>query len=309
MRTGYQGCIRATRKKLRELKPDIVHGQGTERDCAISAVFSGFPNVVTIHGKMTEIARLSNARMGSFYWCAARLENFALPRTGGIVCISRYVQDLVKQYGVSTWLIPNALRQLFFDYPRTFREIKRPVLLNVGVVGQIKRQRQILQVLQALRGEGLEFETVFVGTAHGSYAEQFQTELAAAEAAHGAFSHIPWLDAEGMCRLFDGSSAMIHFSCVESFGLIFGEALARHLYLFASDVGSVRDISAGVPGVEIFQLDDWTGMKDAVRRWLGTEPLKAPKAMTSPEELVKRYHPGSVARQHLQVYREVLDRT
>src|SRR5258708_4841465 len=30
IRTGYQGCIRATRKKLRQLRPEIVHGQGTE---------------------------------------------------------------------------------------------------------------------------------------------------------------------------------------------------------------------------------------------------------------------------------------
>ena len=29
MRTGYQGCIRAVRKKLTDLQPDIVHGQGT----------------------------------------------------------------------------------------------------------------------------------------------------------------------------------------------------------------------------------------------------------------------------------------
>src|ERR1044072_7008483 len=48
MRTGYQGCIRATRKKIRALQPAIVHGQGTERDCAISATFTGFPNVLTI---------------------------------------------------------------------------------------------------------------------------------------------------------------------------------------------------------------------------------------------------------------------
>src|SRR5437879_2454716 len=34
LRTGYQGCIRAVRKKLREIQPDIVHAQGTERDCA-----------------------------------------------------------------------------------------------------------------------------------------------------------------------------------------------------------------------------------------------------------------------------------
>src|SRR4030081_1732725 len=49
LRTGYQGCIRAVRKRLKDIQPDIVHGQGTERDCAISAIFSGFPNVITIH--------------------------------------------------------------------------------------------------------------------------------------------------------------------------------------------------------------------------------------------------------------------
>src|SRR4051812_21202253 len=37
LRTGYQGCIRAIRRKLREIKPDIVHGQGTERECALAA--------------------------------------------------------------------------------------------------------------------------------------------------------------------------------------------------------------------------------------------------------------------------------
>src|SRR5580658_8619357 len=81
MRTFYQGCIRATRRKLKELKPDIVHGQGTERDCAISAVLSGFPNIITVHGNMNAIAGLHHSRIGSFQWLAARLENFTLPRT------------------------------------------------------------------------------------------------------------------------------------------------------------------------------------------------------------------------------------
>src|SRR2546428_6244088 len=35
LRTGYQGCIRAIRQKLRQIQPDIVHGQGTERECAL----------------------------------------------------------------------------------------------------------------------------------------------------------------------------------------------------------------------------------------------------------------------------------
>jgi hypothetical protein len=78
LRTLYQGCIRATRKKIREINPDLVHGHGTERNCAISAALSGYPNLVTVHGNMAQIARMNHARIGSFQWLAARLENFTL---------------------------------------------------------------------------------------------------------------------------------------------------------------------------------------------------------------------------------------
>src|SRR5690348_1674217 len=33
-KTLYLGCSRAVRRKLQEIQPDLVHGQGTERDCA-----------------------------------------------------------------------------------------------------------------------------------------------------------------------------------------------------------------------------------------------------------------------------------
>jgi glycosyltransferase involved in cell wall biosynthesis len=117
MRTLYQGCIRATRKKLREIRPDIVHGQGTERDCAMRAVLSGFPNVLTIHGNMAELARLFRARIGSFHWLAARLENFALARTAGVFCNSAYTENLVRPRARETWRVPNALRREFFETP------------------------------------------------------------------------------------------------------------------------------------------------------------------------------------------------
>src|SRR5204863_2186811 len=92
MRTLYFGCIQATRRKLQELQPDIVHGQGTELDCGISAVFSGLPNVLTIHGNMRLIARVNKVRPFSFNWLAARLEGITVPRSHGVVCITHYTQ-------------------------------------------------------------------------------------------------------------------------------------------------------------------------------------------------------------------------
>ncbi len=141
MRTGYQGCIRAVRKKLKEIRPDIVHGQGTERDCAISAVFSGFPNIVTVHGNMVALAQLHRPRLGTYGWWAARLEKFTLRRTLGIICISDYVKNLVSHYKVPTWIVPNAIQKMFFDFPKiTPPSQERPLFVNVGVISERKRQ-------------------------------------------------------------------------------------------------------------------------------------------------------------------------
>ena len=43
MRTLFQDYIRAIRKKLKEIQPAIVHGQGTEGRNSLAAVFSQYP--------------------------------------------------------------------------------------------------------------------------------------------------------------------------------------------------------------------------------------------------------------------------
>ena len=264
MRTAYQGCIRSMRSLLRTLQPDLVHGQGTERDCAICAVLSGFRSVITIHGNMNALAQLHQARIGSFLWLAARLENFTLRRTRGIICISEYVKNHVGKYGIPTWIIPNAIQKMFFDFPKERTSApERPLLINVGVVSERKRQRQLLTVLESLRDKGLDFDAFFMGRSSKSspYATKFGEMLAAAQKKHGGFEHIQGLDDLSFCRLLDRASAMIHFSREESFGLTFAEAIARGLYLFASDVGAIRDIAASVQRARIFGSDDWIGIR------------------------------------------------
>lgn len=308
MRTGYQGCIRAVRRKLKEIKPDLVHGQGTERDCAISAVFSGFPNVVTIHGNMNAIASLHRAPIGSFYWLAARLEDFTLPRTRGIICISDYVKNLVERYHVPTWIVPNAFQSMFFDFPKAKSAAGRPLLINVGVVSERKRQQELLGLLESLRAEGLSFDTKFVGRCdeRGAYCQGFKERLNKANGQYGGFEHIVSLDDASFCELFDRASAMVHFSKEESFGLTIGEAIARGLYLFASDVGAVRDIAQGVTGVEIIDPNGWDQLKSSIRQWLIAEEKKPWGHQPPPPVFVQRYHPAAVARRHMGIYEEVL---
>jgi len=309
LRTGYQGCIRATRRLLRQLQPDLVHGQGTERDCAISAVLSGFPNVITIHGNMNALEKLHGTRIGSYLWLAARLENFTLRRTRGIICISDYVKKLVGKYNVPTWVVPNAIQRMFFDSPHgKTAPPERPLLINVGVISERKRQQQLLIILESLRHKGLDFDALFVGRSSKSspYAKRFDEMLAVAQKKRGGFEHIQWLDDASFCRLFDRASAMIHFSSEESFGMTFAEAIARGLYLFASDVGGSREIAAGVERAQIFRADDWIGLERGVREWLASGRWKQQRPGDAPEAFTKKYHPVSVAQHHAEIYHELL---
>src|SRR5262245_23414015 len=146
MRTFYRGCIRAVRKKVIELQPDLVHGQGTERDCALSAAFSGSPNVVTIHGNMKAMTTFNRAHIGSFHWLAARLETLALRKTAGVFCNSAYTEGLVSSRTKRVWRVPNAVRPAFFTSPPEPERGARPIILNVGVLSSRKRQTEILEV-------------------------------------------------------------------------------------------------------------------------------------------------------------------
>jgi len=306
LRTGYQGCIRAVRRKLKEIQPDIVHGQGTERDCAISAVFSGFPNVVTIHGNMAELARLFKAPIGSFHWLTARLENFTLRRTAGVFCNSGYTEALVRPRARRVWRVPNTLRRTFFDPTLKAAAISRCcVLLNVGVITPRKRQLELLEVVQTLHRRGLKFEFHFIGRLNPAeaYAAAFLERLKSLEAA-GCARHLGERSTEELIRHFDAAAGLVHFPSEEAFGLVVAEALARDLKFFGARLGGIVDIAEGVPGAELFAENDWAGLTDAIACWIGQGHPRADNAAAA---MHQRYHPEVVAQRHLNIYREILN--
>jgi glycosyltransferase involved in cell wall biosynthesis len=304
LRTLYQGCIRATRRKLNEIRPDIVHGQGTERNCAMSAALCGFPNVLTIHGNMAELARLFHARFGSYGWLAARLEDFTLRRTAGVFCNSAYTENLVRPRAKKTWRVPNALRREFFDTPQTAPANAHCILLNVGAITERKRQLELLDVAENLRRQNLKFEFHFIGRLNPSetYAAAFLKKLKPLETA-GCARHLDELSTAELIRHFDSANGLVHFPSEEAFGLVVAEALARDLKFFGARLGGITDIAENVPDTELFKENDWDNLSAALARWICQNH---PRANGAAALMWERYHPEAVARRHLEIYKEVL---
>src|SRR5258708_8408495 len=165
LRGGYLGCILAVRQQLRALQPDVVHAQGTERDCGMSAIFSGLPNVLTLHGNHGSLAKLNRAKPLSFAWLTARLESFVVPRTDGVICITTFTRRMVENLARKTWLVPNAVDASFFEVQRS--PSPQALVLCVGLVCPHKNQNRLIRALD-LVAQRHSFSLVFLCIAERS---------------------------------------------------------------------------------------------------------------------------------------------
>jgi len=304
LRSLYQGCIRATRKKLKEIQPDIVHGQGTERDCSISAVYSGFPNVLTIHGNMRQVAKALGARPFSFFWLTARLESRAIRRTDGIICLTRYTREQVQSLAGKTWLVPNAVDKACFEVERHVE--KEPTLLCVADIISYKNQNQLIRSLDPLVSKH-KFHLVFLGRVnqaapYGLYGAEFLSLVKAR----------PWCRHEGMAdrqqlRQWLGRAGGLVLPTLEdNCPMVVLEAMAAGVPVVASRVGGIPDlVENGKTGL-LFDPRNGDDMSAAIAKLLAEPELGRTLAAEAKRQAQERFHPLVVARRHLEIYRETM---
>jgi len=305
IRTGFQGCIRASRAIIREIRPAIVHGQGTENDCSISAVFSGFPNILTIHGNMRLIAKVNHARPFSYPWLVARLERFTIPRSQGVVCITRYTRDAVADLAQRTWVLPNAVDQSFFEINAAPPPDAPPRILCVGHICFRKNQNAFIRSLDAL-AKKLRFELVFLGVANAgdAYADEFRQLVAGR-----SWCRYPGVaDRQKLKTYFQEATLLALPSLEDNCPMVVLEAMAAKVPVVAANVGGVPDlVEDGRTGLFCDPLDP-ASMAGSIEKALAN--LAGARNMAEQARLsaLQRFHPRVIAARHLEIYREVLNK-
>ena len=301
LRTGYQGCVRAVRRRLAQIRPDIVHGQGTERDCAISAVFSGYPNVVTVHGNMRLIAQVNRARPFTYDWCMAKVETFTLPRSNGVICITDYTRKAVTPLARATWVLPNAVDSSFFNIDRM--PPPSPLILCVGNVTLRKNQNFFIRALDDLKSR-TDLSVVFLGkaVAPDSYVQEFFELLAQRE----------WCRFEGYAsreQLKDylaRASMLVLPSLEDNCPMVVLEGMATATPVVAARVGGVPELIADHVTGLFCEPQDAQSIRDSVALYMDDPELAASISRAAKKDALARFFPERIAARHLEIYREVL---
>jgi glycosyltransferase involved in cell wall biosynthesis len=303
MRGAYLGCISAVREKLKAIQPQIVHGQGTERHCALAATWSGFTNLITIHGNMREISRLLQSHPFSYLWLAAKLERITIPRAGGVICITNYTRRAVARLAKRTWVLPNAVDPRFFDIDADPNRNEVPIILCVGDIGVRKNQNRFIQSLDSIAAR-LKFRVVFLGRLDDTqvYGREFLELLQSR----------PWcryegfIDREKLKLLFQGASVLALPSLEDNCPMVVLEAMAAGLPVLASNVGGVPDlIQSGKTGLLCDPSDPLT-ISGGVKRLLENPEFCKTVAIEGRRHARADFHPSVIANRHIQIYEEVL---
>ncbi|MDE0836997.1 MAG: glycosyltransferase family 4 protein [Akkermansiaceae bacterium] len=305
LRSLHWGCIKAAKEMLAEIQPDIVHAQGTERWCAVAGLqFSG-PKVLTIHGNLGDLNKGFTMRPRLYWGIQTLMHHFAVPRYDGVACVSNHVVDGIRNIAKKTWLIPNAIRPIFFKTPRTAaRRSDRIVFLNIGVFAPWKRQDKILELAKQVWTKDKRAVFRFIGfLGPNEFGRKCMPLIEEGERL--GFVELTGLKSPSeIIEELDAAHAMVHCPTEETFGLVVAEALSRDLKFFGSAIGGVKDITAGVPGCVLKSRDDWAGLESAILTWLSEN---APMPSGSGEIIATRYAPEVAAHNHLAMYHELLE--
>jgi glycosyltransferase involved in cell wall biosynthesis len=302
-RSLFLGCAWSVRRLLKRLQPDIVHGQGTERDCAMDAVLSGFPNVLTLHGNMRVHAKRPEQKGSSYYKMAAALESFCLKRTEGVVAISSYTQELVAGLARKSWLLPNAVDKRFFEVRAQSPQVPR--ILFVGSLDARKNPLGLLRACEGMLRRG-ECTLALTGQFHpdGHYGKEVM-ELA------GSLPGVSipgFLDRNSLAAEFAKSSLLVLPTFEDNCPMVVLEAMAAGLPVAASRVGGIPDLVEHERDGLLFDPHAPADVRSCIERLIRDPALRAGFATRGRAKALEKFHPQKIAERHVEIYREVLGR-
>lgn len=145
-------------KVLSEIKPEIVHGWGTEEVYSFAAVLSGYPNIISMQGILSHYVLKSLMPLHS-YWLAA-LEIFVLWKTDHITVESEWGRRILEERNPFAKIntIEYGVSNIFFN-TKWKPEKRKPIFIFVGTP---IRRKGIQDLISAFKDKSLQKSELWV---------------------------------------------------------------------------------------------------------------------------------------------------
>ena len=300
---GFLGRRKSLLRALSGSPPDLVHGQGSERESALVAVSSCAPGVLTLHGLMGEVAEMSGNRTQWHYRVAGWIEKCAVKKARGTIAISPYALRIILGMTHQCRLIPNAVREIFYELPARAQASGKPRILFVGNLTPVKRPEWFVRAVQLLWEEGLDFEArmLVMGDPQHPYYQGILRQ------AHGPVRGQEIEIKPNVSKVWEEmADADILFapSTWESMGIAVCEAMAAGLCVVASRIEANIPLLGQGCGL-MFPTGSFAEAYHVLRASIVDGDFRR-ATVERAKKRVLAYHPAKIAEQTVDYYRDIL---
>jgi glycosyltransferase involved in cell wall biosynthesis len=264
-------------------------------------VLSGFPNLLTVHGNIRAIAKVTGARPFSYDWLTARLEKWTLPRTDGVICITRYTQAEVQDLVRRTWIVPNAVDSSLFEVKNV--PASPPQILHIAHIHKRKNQIALIHALDPLVKE-LPFTLRFYGMAMA--ADPYAQECLRLIRQRSWCEYHPFSDRPTIKAALATASLLVLPSLEENCPMTVLEAMAAGVPVVAAKVGGVPELFEDAVTGLFCDPNDPVSIRTAVQTVLSKPAFARDIAVRARHWANDKFHPDRIVQHHVEIYREML---
>lgn len=303
---GYTGWIAS--RLIRTIKPDIVHGVGTEHIWPQVAVRSNYPSVVTIHGVMNEIVKRTYTPVYSRLRYFAFLEKQVINRTRNFIAINPYIQRMIDHNtSARIYTVENPVSKRYFDVIASPSRSK--TILFVGHTGIGKGLGTLVEAFAQLKRQGFtaDWKIHVVGPVYkGKYYDGI-CQIIKAENLQSDISFKGFLLPSEITEEYRKSAFLVLPSKQESAPMCIAEAMACGIPVVATRVGGVPYmVSDGWTG-SLCSMDNSEILKLRMLDLMQHPAIRDRYGKQAKLDAERRWKPEKIASQTLQVYQNILD--
>ncbi|GAT31760.1 glycosyltransferase [Terrimicrobium sacchariphilum] len=298
LRSAYLGCSLKVRRALKALEPDIIHAQGTERWCAVAGAFPArAPRVLTIHGNIRLINKITPLMPRSYWRVQELLERICISRFDAVTCLSHYTKRHLSARSGELPVIPNAVESRFFSInPAPTSPLR---ILFIANIQERKNQVAWINAIKPLFAR-FPFEVHFFGVApqDDAYVQSFHECLHS----HSNLIYRGAATRDTIESELTKAAIVVLPSLEENCPMAVLEASAAGIPVITSDCSGSKELIQDRENGLLCNPKDAGSMRQALSTLLEDPQLRAKLARNSRHHAEKTHAPRIVAKQHLDLY-------
>jgi glycosyltransferase involved in cell wall biosynthesis len=294
-----------TIRKIKELKPDIVHAHMSSN--GYYALKSGFPSLITVHGIAFEEydPKIQPGLLGMIRrQVILPMERYVFEHAKVLTVVSPYVKTKIEPFCKGEiHVIPNGIRNEFFGIKNN--EIENRLLF----VGGIEPRKGLLNVLKAVEIVKKEIPDVELHIVGGVRKQGYYNSLIDYVNQNKLNENIIFkgeLNDEELKKDFSECSVFVFPSKEESFGIVLAEAEACGKPVVASNIGGIPYVVDNNETGFLVEYGDVDALVKKILILLNDKNLRTEMGKAGKEK-AKQFSNDDIAEKYYDLYKEMID--